>query len=113
MPRKSTIQRAQELIKKLSKILAALPDEEVGRLCLNTDWLDKLIHAILDPTTVTTYSSPAAFLPDNKQRATVLALVRHIITNNYSFKEVAKGQTGYVSPNHTQWFENGVMFLEG
>jgi hypothetical protein len=38
---------------------------------------------------------------------------RFRITHNYSFKGSAEGISGFVSPHFSQWFDDGVMFLEG
>src|SRR6266436_6477516 len=105
-------ERAKKLVEDFARILRGANDVEVGKLLLRTGSIDTLFQAILDPRKVKEYPTIGSFLLANKQRATALALMRHVITNNYSFKG-SKSESGYVSPNHAQWFEDGVMLLEG
>ena len=104
--------RARQIIEELAAILRHLSDAEVREL-LGQGALDDLLKAILDPAAALSYSTIADFLLANKWRATLLALVRHAITHNYSFKGSAEGVRGFVSPHYVQWFDDGVMFLEG
>src|SRR5438270_28480 len=77
--------RARQIIGELAGILRQLSDAEAGEL-LGTGVLDDLLKSILDPAEVLRYPTIADFLLANKSRATLLALVRHAITHNYSFK---------------------------
>jgi hypothetical protein len=47
-----------------------------------------------------------------KNRATILAHIRNAITQNYALKGISDGQSGFISPTHIQWFDDGVMFLQ-
>lgn len=50
----------------------------------------------------------------NKHRSQLLAYIRHIITLNYSLKGSSKdGNKAFVSPLDVQWYDEGVMYLEG
>ena len=106
------IQRGKKIAAEVAAILRQLSDPEVGEL-LGTGVMDDLLKAILDPKKVKEYPSIAEFLLANKARASLLALMRYAITKNYSFKAGQPGREGIVSPHFTQWFEDGVMFLEG
>lgn len=106
------IERGKQIIKELTYILQELSDPEVGKL-LGTGAMDDLLRAILDPSKVNNYPNIAEFLLANKNRASLLALTRYAITQNYSFKGIKEGQEAFVSPDFHLWFEDGVMFMEG
>ena len=106
------IKKGKQIINELTLILQELSDSEVGKL-LGKGAMDSFLKAILDPSNVKKYSNIAEFLLANKYRATILALIRHAITHNYSFKGTKDGKEGFVSPYFHQWFKDGIMFLEG
>jgi len=106
------IERGNQIINELVGILRELTDREV-KIFLGAGPMDNLLKAILDPSRVKEYPNIAEFLLANKARASLLAFVRHAITQNYSFKGGEKGKEGFVSPHHVQWFDDGVMFTEG
>ena len=106
------IERGEGLFKELVEILKALSDSEVGKLQA-TGVINDFFRAILEPLKVKEYPNIAEFLFANKTRATLIAMMRYAITHNYSFKVTKEGQVRYVSPDFNQWFEDGVMFLEG
>lgn len=110
---KEKIERGKQIINELSDILQQLSDVEVGIL-LDTGTMHELMLSILDPSKAKEYPNIAEFLLANKTRSTLFAFIRHAITQNYSIKGKNKeGIEGYVSPYFVQWFEDGVMFLEG
>jgi len=109
---KEKIESGKKMTAEVAAIVRQLPDQEVGEL-LGTGAMDDLLKAILDPKKVREYPSIAEFLLANKTRASLLALLRHAITRNYSFKAGQSGKEGFVSPHFAQWFADGVMFLEG
>jgi hypothetical protein len=106
------IERGKQIVEELSGILRELPDSEVLEL-LGTGAMADLLKAILDPSEVKKYPNIAEFLLANKIRASLLAYMRYAITQNYSFKGTKEGRERFVSPDFHQWFEDGVMFLEG
>lgn len=59
------------------------------------------------------YPNFAEFFLQNKARSTILALIRYAITMNYSFKGKKDGREAFVSPEFRQWFDDGVICLEG
>jgi|GEM_PF-1799978 hypothetical protein len=106
------VERGRLIIGELAAILKGLPDPNVGDL-LGTGSVDDLLKAILDPSTVKDYPNYAEFFLQNKTRSTILALMRYAITINYSFKGKKDGHERFVSPDIHQWFENGIICLEG
>lgn len=109
---KEKIDRGKQIIGELASILKELPDSGVGEL-LGTGTMDSLLRAILDPSTVTNYPTYAEFFFQNKMRSTILAQTRFAITKNYSFKSAINGHEGYASPDIHQWFDDGIILLEG
>ena len=60
------------------------------------------------------YKNYAEFFLVNKTRSSFLAALRLGITRHYSFEGKGKdGSKGYVSPTEFQWFDDGVMLIEG
>ena len=107
------IDKGKELLKELSSMTKFLSDEEVAEV-LGTGLLDDLLTSILDPDDRKKSNTLQDFLLANKYRSTVMALLRLAITTNYSFKGTSdKGESGFVSPYHLQWFDDGVMFVQG
>ncbi len=107
------IDRGKQLGEELSTIIRNLPDDAVGEL-LGHGVLDNLLKAILDAEEAKKYPSIAEFFLANRNRAYLIALLRHAITNNYALKGTSKqGQIGFASPSHVQYFDDGVMLLEG
>ena len=53
------------------------------------------------------------YLLRNKHRLQLLAMIRLAIHKNYSIKGTVGHHDVFVSPNYIQWYENGVMFLQG
>jgi len=106
------VQRGKEIIKELVNILREISDSEVGQL-LGTGAMDDFLRAILDPSKVKNYDNYGEFFLANKARSSLLASMRYVITQNYSLKSTYKGQKFFASPHFVQWFEDGVMCLEG
>jgi hypothetical protein len=106
------IERGMQITDELAGILRQISDTDVGHL-LGAGAMDNLLNAILDPRKVKEYPNIAEFLLANRTRASLLALMRYAITSNYSFKAGTSGKEGFVSPHFVQWYEDGVMLLEG
>jgi hypothetical protein len=106
------VERGRQIIIELAAILRELPDSSVDEL-LGTGLTDDLLKAILDPLTVKYYPSFAEFFLQNKARSTILAQIRYAITRNYSFKGKKDGKEAFVSPDIHQWFDDGIIRLEG
>ena len=113
MNSESLIEEGKEIISDLVEILNQLSDDDVVQL-LGTGSLNDLLKAILDPSLESQYPNLNEFLLANKGRAAILALLRYAITNNYSFRGIDKdGRKSFISPSHIQWFDDGVIFMQG
>lgn len=100
------------LICDLEEIFKELPDKEFDDEVFER--VDSLLLSILNPNNVHKHSNIQDFLLTNKNRSQLLAYIRYAITHNYSFIGCDKnGKKVFVSPNYTQWYDDGVMFLEG
>jgi len=107
----SNKKRIDTLFSEAFEIIRNTSDEDIPRL-IGDGVLDKLLKAILVPKKAgeqTIYE----YLLKNKHRLQLLALMRLAIHNNYSIKGKVSQLDVYVSPWHIQWYETGVMFLQG
>jgi len=108
---KSFVNKGKKLIEELVSILKQSTDNHVLEM-LGHGLLDQLLRAILDPD-ANKQPNLQEFLLVNKGRATLIALLHHLITQNYSFKGILKnGRSSFISPSCIQWFDEGVMFLQ-
>jgi hypothetical protein len=112
MSHHETIKRGRSLLSELAQICRRLQDADIPHLFGNGS-LDELFMAILDPRRVEKFPSIAEFFLANKHRASLMAAIRTAISRNYSIKVTKEGITGYASPSDIQWFDDGVMLLEG
>lgn len=108
----SKVENAKKILNELTEIIKNSTDDEIYEI-LGKGILNDFFIAILEPRKISEYPNIAEFFFHNKNRLSILALIRHAITNNYSFKGKKDGQEAYVSPDFRQWFKDGVMFLEG
>lgn len=112
MSNEESIAKGKSLIAELSAICCELTDSDVPHLFGNGS-IEQLLTAILDPQKVNEYPSIGEFFLANKQRASFLAALRLVITKSYSIRVTKEEDTGYVSPTNIQWFDDGVLLLEG
>lgn len=106
------ITQGKRIISEFEDILHELSDSEVGEL-LDNEALTRLLEAIFDTSKVKDYPNIAEFFLANKTRSTIMAWIRLAIYQNYSIKATKEGKDGFVSPYFEQWFDEGVLFLEG
>jgi len=100
------------LICELEKIFKELSDEEFDDELFKSTY--SLLLSTLNPDNVRNYPNIAEFFLKNKHRAQFLANVRLFITRQYSLKGLSKDKKiMYVSPSHVQWYDDGVMLIEG
>lgn len=94
--------------------LAALTEEEVVRV-LTDGPLDRMLRIIAPLQRDDRHDGELLYdyLLRHKAGLTLLAQIRRAVTNNYSLEGSVDGKRVYVSPDERQWFENGVMFLQG
>lgn len=112
MIRRGEKDKVRQALQTLIRSAKRLTDEEVAAV-FDARLLDRLLEALLDPAEVRNHSSIAEFLRANKWRGTLLARLHTVITRNYSFRGSKDGKTGLVSPYYNQWYDDGVMFMEG
>jgi hypothetical protein len=106
------VEKGKQILQELVSIIRETSDEQVIEL-FKTGLLDDLIKALLDPSDVSKYPNINEFFLAKKNRATLIAGVRSVITHNYAIKGVTQGNTVFISPTNIQWFDDGVMFLQG
>lgn len=93
------------------KIVKSASDKDIPTL-LGDGIFQSLLEAIAPPKTKkeqTIYD----YLFEHKYRLQLLSLVRLAIQNNYAIKGKVGKADVFVSPTHIQWYEDGVMFLQG
>ena len=112
MSKNEKTEEGKQLIETLSKIFHELSDEEIGEF-FKDGTMDHLLNSILDPSDISKFPNAAEFFLANKNRSSLLASVRYVITLNYSFIGHKDGKTGFVSPYNFQWFDDGVILQEG
>lgn len=103
--------RLDKLLKGAADIIRSTSDAEIIAL-LGDGIIDELLKAIALPKAnkdQTIYD----YLLENKNRLALLALIRHVITLNYSIKGRVREIDCFASPTYYQWFDDGVMFLQG
>lgn len=104
-------ERLDRLLDEAADIILHKSDAETMEF-LGDGIIDKLINAIGQPKKnkkETIYD----YLLKNKNRLSLLALIRHAITWNYSIKGQVRGSDCFVSPSYYQWFDDGVIFHQG
>jgi len=106
------IAEAKSLLQKASGIIQEVTDVEAAKI-LGDGVLDLLLRSILKPKEDFPKISIYDYLLQNKHRAMLVASLRHAITQNYSIKGTVEGKPVFVSPEYHQWFQDGVMFLQG
>jgi hypothetical protein len=111
--KKSSVKRGKQIFEELSLIIRQLSDVELIELFSNSE-LDDWLKSILDSSERSNYANLNEFLLANKVRASLIAGLRHAITHNYSLRGITNdGKSCFISPSHIQWFDDGVMFLQG
>jgi hypothetical protein len=103
--------RFDGLILEAAEIIKFTDDSNISEL-LGDGIMQSFLEAIAEPKSnkdQTIYD----FLLENKQRLQLLALLRLAIHNNYSIRGKVGHHDVFVSPNHIQWYDDGVMFLQG
>lgn len=110
---KDIVTRAKESAVNLANLIHEMSDSELIEL-VDTGTFNNLLKAVLDPSLAQNHPTIAEFFLKQKTRLTFLALLRHEITQSYSFEgKNSEGKIGYASPVHFQYFNDGVMFTEG
>lgn len=106
------INQGKKIIHELSNLLEELEDAQAAEILFDT--FNELLPSILNPTNVTHFPSIAEYLLANKNRWKFISQLIFYLKQNYSFRGSSdEGKAGFVSPTELQWFEDGVMFLDG
>jgi len=103
--------RLDEVLHEAIKIIESSDDKDIPNL-LGDGIMQSLLKAIASPKSnreQTIYD----YLFENKHRLQLLALIRLAIHINYAIKGKVREEDVFVSPSHIQWFNDGVMFLQG
>jgi hypothetical protein len=97
-------------IRELSKI----SDRDIPQV-FRDGLLDRFLTAIAPLFNAEENSSKSIYkyLLSHKQGVSTLASIRNVITRNYGIQGSLNGYPVYVSPLDTQWYEDGVMFVQG
>ncbi len=113
MMKTATKKRMDSLLTEVSKIISDASDADIPML-LGDGIIDQLLKAIAKPKT-DNQQNIYDYLLSNKNRLQLLALIRLAIHNNFSIKGKIQDMNEdiYVSPYHIQWFDDGIMFLQG
>jgi hypothetical protein len=113
MAQSENAKKATQVLLELVSLFRGLSDSEVGDV-LNESNLRLLLESILNPQQVHLYPNIAEFFLAHKIGMQRIAWIRDTIIQSYSIEGTKdNGIKGYVSPHGAQWFEEGVMFLEG
>lgn len=102
---------------ELLEVLPQLTDEEVGNL-LGAKELWDFIASIVDIPTLRSEAKPgthfAQLFLTNRNRAQTAALIHYFAVRLGTAQvKMQDGSTAYVSPHFSQWFDEGIMLLEG
>lgn len=100
-----------EKAKELADAIRALSDAELLQV-FQDDTVNALLASLLPPP-FDKHTSIYDYLLANRNRMALAAGIRHAITMNCSVKGSVDGTDCYLSPSHIQWFQDGVMFLQG
>ncbi len=107
------VEKGKSVVAELAAICRQLEDREVTDL-FGDGTADDLLNSICNPSTVKDYPNIAEFFRANKHRLSFIAATRDAITRAFAIEGKTKsGAVAYASPHHAQWFEDGVMLLEG
>jgi hypothetical protein len=107
----ATPQATREAFVSAISLLEGLGPEDVSTV-FGDDILNRLLKAIAK-LSAGEGASPYDFLLHNKSGLTVMARLRQIITNACAVPGAIDGVQVYLSPSPYQWFDDGVMFLQG
>lgn len=109
--KKKRKKRLDEVLHEAIKIIESSDDKDIPNL-LGDGILQSLLEAIAYPKSnqeQTIYD----YLLENKHKLQLLAHIRLAIHRNYAIKGKLREADVFVSPWHIQWFNDGVMFLQG
>lgn len=106
------IKQIEKKIKEACSEIKKLSDADFKEL-IDMKVFDVLLLSISNPKDSKKYKNLQEGLLKNKSRLSLLARLRYVIGENYSFKGKVGKTSVYVSPFHYQWLDNGVIFIQG
>lgn len=103
-----------EHLNKAIEVLRASSDEQIGTY-FREPILGDLLSALAPVKSGrgTGQYELYDYLLKHKNGLQIVALIRHAITHNYPIQGTVNGEKCYVSPDYAQWYDDGVMFLQG
>lgn len=104
-------EKLDALLREAASIIRSKADLEIPAL-LGDGIVSEFLEAMA-PRKSDTGQTIYDYLLANKHRLELVALLRHAIQQNYSMSGTADGHPCFVSPDFHQWFDDGVMFLQG
>jgi hypothetical protein len=108
----SDIDRGRELLKQLTDFCHQVSDAAVGEV-LDEVHIREFVESILDTSKSAIFPSIAEFYLANKFRGATIARLRLDISQTAAIVGKKDDKTAFVSPHAFQWFDDGVMLLEG
>lgn len=110
----NNVESAKQKLIELTNLIRDMTDQEKG-LWFSDNVFGELLEAIIDPNESKNYPNLQEFFLNNKQALTYIALLFRAISQHYSFNGVVENTKANVimSPSYIQWFDDGVMFLQG
>jgi hypothetical protein len=106
------IEQLHQLLDFAVSQLTKITDQDVPQVFRN-GLLDRFLMGISPLFRTEEYTSVYEYLLRHKQGIATLASIRNAITQSYSIEGNINGCPVYVSPLDVQWYEDGVMFLQG
>lgn len=103
--------RLDELLKEAASIIKRKNDGDIPKL-LGDGILDEFFWS-LAPRKTDKEQTIYDYLLHNKNRLALIASLRYAITANYSIQGKVNDRTCFVSPHYLQWYDDGVMFVQG
>lgn len=104
-------QNLREQLQQALELLANATDQEILSL-ISDGFFDRLLSAIASPqkdSSQIIYD----YLLENRDRLTAIARLHLSLVRSYPVKGILEGKELFVSPSHLQWYDDGVMFLQG
>jgi len=110
--RRRRINRVKRLFREAADAARELADADIPS-ALGAGAVDEFLRAVVPRGKAREFASLQEYLLAYKHRLAFLAMIRHAITRNHAYSGTVEGKgTGYISPFHEQWIDDGVIFLQ-
>lgn len=104
-------QNMSDQLQPVLEVLANATDQEIFSL-ISDGFFARFLSAIASPKDNNS-QTPYDYLLENKERLTAIAWIHLSLVRSYPVKGILDGKELFVSPSHLQWYDDGVMFLQG